>query len=200
MDNPSTEPSLLNSCAFKRPSNSSKPHLWSSFYLAYLGACLCSAPVFPPNLHLFQQLSMFSALCWLSSFLSLSLLPPLPTPTSFLFFSFYLCLPISCLPPLRLPPCFLPYSVRDKFVEVDLKPVCKHCYERLPDDMRRRLAKRERDSKEKKKKPLIPMCLWCSLSICPLPLSSLWSVSFSFPSCVFSFSCLFYPLFFLLFK
>lgn len=52
-------------------------------------------------------------------------------------------------------PCF----VRDKFVEVDLKPVCKHCFERLPDDMRRRLAKRERDSKEKKKKPLIPMCL-----------------------------------------
>ena len=56
--------------------------------------------------------------------------------------------------PTLLPPC----SVRDKFVEVDLKPVCKHCYERLPDDMKRRLAKRERDSKEKKKK-LIPMCL-----------------------------------------
>lgn len=54
-------------------------------------------------------------------------------------------------------------SIREKFVEVDLKPVCKHCYERLPDDMKRRLAKRERDSKEKKKKPLIPMCLWSSL-------------------------------------
>lgn len=52
-----------------------------------------------------------------------------------------------------------PCCVRDKFVEVDLKPVCKHCYERLPDDVKRRLSKRERDSKEKKKKPLIPMCL-----------------------------------------
>lgn len=41
----------------------------------------------------------FFTLCWLSSFLSLSLLPPLLTPTSSLFFSFYLCLPISCLPP-----------------------------------------------------------------------------------------------------
>lgn len=53
---------------------------------------------------------------------------------------------------------------RDKFVEVDLKPVCKHCYERLPDDMKRRLARRDRDSKDKKKKPLIPMCLWSSFS------------------------------------
>lgn len=68
---------------------------------------------------------------------------------------------------------------RDKFVEVDLKPVCKHCYERLPDDMKRRLARRDRDSKDKKKKPLIPMCLWSSFS----PFSStamfpLWSVPF----------------------
>lgn len=67
--------------------------------------------------------------------------PPLPRPSFFFPFS---------------PP---PYSVRDKFVEVDLRPVCKHCYERLPDDVKRRLAKRERDSKEKKKKSLIPMCL-----------------------------------------
>nr|XP_057938577.1 LIM and senescent cell antigen-like-containing domain protein 1 isoform X3 [Doryrhamphus excisus] len=55
--------------------------------------------------------------------------------------------------------CNTKLTLKDKFVEVDLKPVCKHCYERLPDDMKRRLAKRERDSKEKKKKPLIPMCL-----------------------------------------
>lgn len=76
-----------------------------------------------------------------------------------------------------------PCSVRDKFVEVDLKPVCKHCYERLPDDMKRRLAKRERDSKEKKKKPLIPMCLWTSLSpFSSFPLFFLWSVSTFLPS------------------
>ncbi|KAM4731086.1 LIM and senescent cell antigen-like-containing domain protein 1 isoform 2-T2 [Anableps anableps] len=55
--------------------------------------------------------------------------------------------------------CNTKLTLKDKFVEVDLKPVCKHCFERLPDDLRRRLAKRERDSKEKKKKPLIPMCL-----------------------------------------
>ncbi|XP_029981296.1 LIM and senescent cell antigen-like-containing domain protein 2 isoform X1 [Sphaeramia orbicularis] len=54
--------------------------------------------------------------------------------------------------------CNTKLTLKDKFVEVDLKPVCKHCYERLPDDMKRRLARRERDSKEKKKK-LIPMCL-----------------------------------------
>lgn len=93
------------------------------------------------------------------SFLSLHLLslPLLMSSSSFTF-------------PSLLPPC----SIRDKFVEVDLKPVCKHCYERLPDDMKRRLAKRERDSKEKKKK-LIPMCLW-SLSFCSL----LTSADFSF--------------------
>uniref|UniRef100_A0A4W6FHA3 LIM domain-containing protein n=1 Tax=Lates calcarifer TaxID=8187 RepID=A0A4W6FHA3_LATCA len=55
--------------------------------------------------------------------------------------------------------CNTKLTLKDKFVEVDLKPVCKHCYERLPDDMKRRLAKRERDSKDKKKKLLIPMCL-----------------------------------------
>lgn len=77
-----------------------------------------------------------------------------------------------------------PYSVRDKFVEVDLKPVCKHCYERLPDDMKRRLAKRERDSKDKKKKLLIPMCLWSSFSpFSSFPLFLLWSVSIFFPLC-----------------
>lgn len=41
---------------------------------------------------------------------------------------------------------------RDKFVEVDLKPVCKHCYDRLPEELKRRLAKRERDTRERKKK------------------------------------------------
>lgn len=41
---------------------------------------------------------------------------------------------------------------RDKFVEVDLKPVCKHCYDRLPEELKRRLAKRERDARERKKK------------------------------------------------
>lgn len=159
-------------------------------HLSLLGFCLSST-----NLHLFQQLYFYH--CRLSLYLFLSLLPPLPTPTtSVVFFPFYFVSP----PVYRLLPCFLPRSVRDKFVEVDLKPVCKHCYERLPDDMRRRLAKRERDSKEKKKKPLIPMCLWCSLSICPLPLLSLWSVSFSFAFFAFSFSCLFYSLFLLLFK
>lgn len=70
--------------------------------------------------------------------------PPLPHP--------FICNPSP-------PPSSAPCPVRDKFVEVDLKPVCKHCYERLPNDMKYRLAKRERDSKEKKKKPLIPMCL-----------------------------------------
>lgn len=41
---------------------------------------------------------------------------------------------------------------RDKFVEVDLKSVCKHCYDRLPEELKRRLAKRERDARERKKK------------------------------------------------
>lgn len=87
--------------------------------------------------------------------LSLSLFCPPPPPVSFFLLILLIC-PSSSLPPPSLPP---PCSVRDKFVEVDLKPVCKHCYERLPDDMKRRLAKREHDSKEKKKKTLIPMCL-----------------------------------------
>lgn len=84
---------------------------------------------------------------------------------------------IYTLPALFIPSQSSPF--RDKFVEVDLKPVCKHCYERLPEDMKRRLARRDRDSKDKKKKLLIPMCLWSCLS----PFSSpavfpLWSVSF----------------------
>lgn len=94
---------------------------------------------------------------------------PLTLSSSFLF-SFPSCRSLAssmaflCFSPPVLSPLFTnvsipPCSIRDKFVEVDLKPVCKHCYERLPDDMKRRLAKRERDSKEKKKKPLIPMCL-----------------------------------------
>lgn len=103
--------------------------------------------------------------------------------------------PLSCLAALSsLYPCFQssllpPCSVRDKFVEVDLKPMCKRCYERLPDDMKRRLAKRERDSKEKKKKTLIPMCLWCYLSpFSTLPLFFLWSVYIFLPVCCLTFS------------
>lgn len=112
------------------------------------------------------------------SFLSLHLLslPLLMSSSSFTF-------------PSLLPPC----SIRDKFVEVDLKPVCKHCYERLPDDMKRRLAKRERDSKEKKKK-LIPMCLWSLFLLSPyFSWFFLWSV-FVFLAICFSFFLLSMPL------
>lgn len=160
-----TNPILVFPCTF-----------WAPFFSQPLSFPHQSAPV---------SATLFFALCRLSLFFFLSLFPPLPTPTSSAFFSFYF---VSCVSSCFSPPTLLhPHSVRDKFVEVDLKPVCKHCYERLPDDMRRRLAKRERDSKEKKKKPLIPMCLWCSLSICPLPLLSLWSVSFSFAFLAFPF-------------
>ncbi|KAG5283326.1 hypothetical protein AALO_G00040850 [Alosa alosa] len=48
--------------------------------------------------------------------------------------------------------CNTKLTLKDKFVEIDLRPVCKHCYERMPEEFKRRLAKRERDSKEKKKK------------------------------------------------
>lgn len=104
--------------------------------------------------------SLLSSRCCLYFFLLLFLLffVPLSFPNLTLssFFSFSFFLPILSIASSLLPPC----SVRDKFVEVDLKPVCKNCYERLPDDMKRRLAKRERDSKDKKKKsPIIPMCL-----------------------------------------
>ncbi|KAJ6667468.1 hypothetical protein lerEdw1_016589 [Lerista edwardsae] len=48
----------------------------------------------------------------------------------------------------------------DKFVEIDLKPVCKHCYEKIPEELKRRLAKREREAKEKDKhKKKKPVCL-----------------------------------------
>ncbi|CAB1328804.1 unnamed protein product [Coregonus sp. 'balchen'] len=45
--------------------------------------------------------------------------------------------------------CNTKLTLKDKFVEVDLKPVCKHCYEHLPDDMKRRLAKQEKEKKKK---------------------------------------------------
>uniref|UniRef100_A0A8L0DL94 LIM and senescent cell antigen-like-containing domain protein 1 n=1 Tax=Oncorhynchus mykiss TaxID=8022 RepID=A0A8L0DL94_ONCMY len=52
--------------------------------------------------------------------------------------------------------CNTKLTLKDKFVEVDLKPVCKHCYERMPEELKRRLARRERDaSKDRKKKPVI---------------------------------------------
>lgn len=100
------------------------------------------------------------------------ILASLFSPSFLLSFTFFTSLPPSCFG-------------REKFVEVDLKPVCKHCYERLPDDMKRRLAKRERDSKEKKKKLLIPMCLWSFLSsFFFLPLFLFWSVSFGLIFCL----------------
>ena len=126
--------------------------------------------------------------CPLSNLLSLPSHPSVffPPWCSLLFLS---TCPSSSSPPLfhtshlsPIPPC----SVRDKFVEVDLKPVCKHCYERLPVDMKRRFAKRERASKDKKKKNLIPMCLWSSLSpFFSFPLFFLWSVSIFLPLCFF---------------
>ena len=59
---------------------------------------------------------------------------------------------------------FCPWLWRDKFVEIDLKPVCKHCYEKMPDEFKRRLAKREREAKEKEKqKKKKPICLWTLL-------------------------------------
>uniref|UniRef100_A0AAR2IS75 LIM domain-containing protein n=1 Tax=Pygocentrus nattereri TaxID=42514 RepID=A0AAR2IS75_PYGNA len=48
--------------------------------------------------------------------------------------------------------CSTKLTLKDKFVELDLKPVCKQCYERMPEELRRRLAKREHDSKDRKKK------------------------------------------------
>ncbi|XP_066124661.1 LIM and senescent cell antigen-like-containing domain protein 1 isoform X3 [Saccopteryx bilineata] len=49
---------------------------------------------------------------------------------------------------------------RDKFVEIDLKPVCKHCYEKMPEEFKRRLAKREKEAKDKdKQKKKKPVCL-----------------------------------------
>ena len=49
---------------------------------------------------------------------------------------------------------------RDKFVEIDLKPVCKYCYEKMPEEFKRRLAKREREAKDKEKqRKRKPVCL-----------------------------------------
>ncbi|KAI5616969.1 LIM and senescent cell antigen-like domains 2, partial [Silurus asotus] len=48
--------------------------------------------------------------------------------------------------------CSSKLTLKDKFVELDLKPVCKQCYERMPTQLKHRLAKREHDSKDKRKK------------------------------------------------
>ncbi|PKU43468.1 lim and senescent cell antigen-like-containing domain protein 1 isoform x5 [Limosa lapponica baueri] len=56
--------------------------------------------------------------------------------------------------------CNTKLTLKDKFVEIDLKPVCKHCYEKMPDEFKRRLAKREREAKDKEKqKKKKPICL-----------------------------------------
>lgn len=67
------------------------------------------------------------------------------------------------VPPLIVP-SFLLFLLcptqRDKFVEIDLKPVCKHCYEKMPEEFKRRLAEREREAKDKdKQKKKKPVCL-----------------------------------------
>lgn len=55
---------------------------------------------------------------------------------------------------------FFAQPERDKFVEIDLKPVCRHCYEKMPEEFKRRLAKREREAKDKDKhKKKKPVCL-----------------------------------------
>ncbi|TWW67897.1 LIM and senescent cell antigen-like-containing domain protein 1 [Takifugu flavidus] len=51
--------------------------------------------------------------------------------------------------------CNTKLTLKDKFVEIDLRPVCKHCYERMPEELKRRLARRERDGKDRKKKPAV---------------------------------------------
>ncbi|OXB53114.1 hypothetical protein ASZ78_013341, partial [Callipepla squamata] len=56
--------------------------------------------------------------------------------------------------------CNAKLTLKDKFVEINLKPVCKHCYEKMPDELKRRLAKREREAKDKEKqKKKKPICL-----------------------------------------
>ncbi|KAF4016340.1 hypothetical protein G4228_008225 [Cervus hanglu yarkandensis] len=56
--------------------------------------------------------------------------------------------------------CSAKLTLKDKFVEIDLKPVCKHCYEKMPEEFKRRLAKREREAKDKdKQKKKKPVCL-----------------------------------------
>jgi len=168
-------------------------HLW--LFAAVLIPCLgdCLLHISPFIISLLCPLVCISCFTFPSFTCSNFLLSFPSRPSSLLYYCLFLpssfsftTLPIS--PP---PPC----SVRDKFVEVDLKPVCKHCYERLPDDMKRRLAKRERDVKDKKKKSLIPMCLWSALfPFSSLPLFFLWSVSifiFCFCSFVVTFSSFF---------
>ncbi|XP_041937534.1 LIM and senescent cell antigen-like-containing domain protein 1 isoform X1 [Alosa sapidissima] len=54
--------------------------------------------------------------------------------------------------------CNTKLTLKDKFVEVDLKPVCKHCYEHYPEELKRRLARREREARDKRKKATA-MCL-----------------------------------------
>ncbi|XP_069029777.1 LIM and senescent cell antigen-like-containing domain protein 1 isoform X4 [Embiotoca jacksoni] len=51
--------------------------------------------------------------------------------------------------------CNTKLTLKDKFVEIDLRPVCKHCYEHMPEELKRRLARRERDAKERKKKAAV---------------------------------------------
>ena len=81
--------------------------------------------------------------------------------SSFNFFLLRLPFLASFLPPsLPTLPLWLRCPVaggasRDKFVEVDLRPVCRRCYERMPDELKRRLARRERGAKEGRKKPAV---------------------------------------------
>ncbi|XP_072542544.1 LIM and senescent cell antigen-like-containing domain protein 1 isoform X2 [Salminus brasiliensis] len=44
--------------------------------------------------------------------------------------------------------CSTKLKLKDKFVELDLKPVCKQCYERMPEELKCRLA----NSKDRKRK------------------------------------------------
>ncbi|POI20373.1 hypothetical protein CIB84_015873 [Bambusicola thoracicus] len=81
-------------------------------------------------------------------------------------FFFFLALVVSALNKAWCVNCFAcstcntKLTLKDKFVEIDLKPVCKHCYEKMPDEFKRRLAKREREAKEKEKqKKKKPICL-----------------------------------------
>lgn len=73
---------------------------------------------------------------------------PFPNTSLCVSFSFTFC-------PFLSPAAhvFLAASVklRDKFVEIDLRPVCRHCYEHMPEELKRRLARRERNAKDKKK-------------------------------------------------
>lgn len=128
----------------------------------------CFSVLFFPDFLTFSPIILCLCGCVsppLLPFITFYIIPPLCRLVCLSCFTFPFPAVSSTLTSLSLPPLshlsssVLPCCIREKFVEVDLKPVCKHCYERLPDDMKRRLAKRERDSKEKKKKLLIPMCL-----------------------------------------